>query len=253
MSGSVPIRIVASVVGGVFALGAATTAGAERAAAAAPGRVMAATQLQSAATLNSSLLRWIPAGTSLSLECYVRGQPVQGYYSRWLPNGGWDNLWYRTSGGYVADVDLNTGSNDPVAPQCGTAPVSSREQRALDWANQQAAARSMSYNGLCERFVEQAYGTSGRFTSALAAFNALRARGMVHSNATNIPAGALVFSTGSDPRFGHVMLSRGNGTFVSGGASTQYGNHATVQTFSSPAPSGVFLGWSTAPAEWPGR
>lgn len=52
-------------------------------------------------------------GQRLTLTCYVRGQYVSGYY------GGPSNLWYRVSDGYyVADIDLNTGSNNPVASAC---------------------------------------------------------------------------------------------------------------------------------------
>lgn len=78
----------------------------------------------------------------------------------------------------------------------------------------------MAYPGLCELFVERAYGTSGRYASAIAAYRALRASGQIHTASTGIPAGALVFSENPawDSGYGHVMLSRGDGTFVSGGA-----------------------------------
>jgi hypothetical protein len=113
----------------------------------------------------------------------------------------------------------------------------------------------MNYPGLCELFVERAYGTSGRYASAISAYYALRAAGQIHTGSTGIPAGALVFSESPqwDYGYGHVMLSRGDGTFVSGGAWTGGGNHSTVQIFGSPAPTGGYLGWAYAPAAWPGR
>ncbi|MBY6435722.1 hypothetical protein HQ602_04945 [Rhodococcus kroppenstedtii] len=64
------------------------------------------------------IMVWWQKGVRVSLDCYVRGQAVKGYYSPYIP-GGWDNLWYRTpSGDYIADVDINTGSNYPVTRPC---------------------------------------------------------------------------------------------------------------------------------------
>lgn len=208
---------------------------------------MATTQRMAGPTLNTTQYGWYGRGTGVALACYERGQSVKGYYSPWIP-GGWDNLWYRTAdGGYVADVDINTGSNDPVTAPCTTA---SRESRALAWANSMIG--SMSYAGLCERFVENAYGTSNRYPSAISAYAALRNAGAIRTSTTGIPVGALVFSSNPawDQGYGHVMISRGDGTFVSGGVLTTYGNHTTVQVMGFPS---GFLGWSYAPGDWPGR
>lgn len=69
---------------------------------------------------------WYAKGARLTLSCHARGQSVKGYYSPWLPNGGYDNLWYRVSDGrWVADVDINTGSNNPVVGACTAAPAPS--------------------------------------------------------------------------------------------------------------------------------
>lgn len=82
--------------------------------------VMATTQRMAGPTLNTRQAGWYGVGSHLNLQCYARGQSVKGYYSRYIP-GGWDNLWYKVSDGYwVADVDINTGSNNPVVPACGT-------------------------------------------------------------------------------------------------------------------------------------
>jgi hypothetical protein len=208
----------------------------------------------SAATLNSTQVGWYAKGSKLSLVCYTRGQSVKGYFSRWIP-GGWDNIWYKVSDGYwVADVDIDTGSNNPIAPACSAPPAPSanaKADRAVAWANSMVG--SMSYKNLCERFVENAYGTSGKYASAIAAYKALKAAGAIKTSTTNIPKGALVFSL--DPKWdygnGHVEISRGDGTFVSGGASTAYGNRSTVQIYKA-LPSG-YLGWAMPPASWPGR
>jgi len=202
-----------------------------------------ATQRMAGPTLNTTQYGWYYRGQGLALSCAAYGQAVKGYYSPWIP-GGWDSLWYRTSdGGWVADVDINTGSNNPVTPMCST---STREQRAVAWANSQVG--SNAYYGLCERFVENAYGTSGRYASAIAAFYSLRDAGTMRYTSTGIPAGALVFSSvpAWDGGYGHVQISRGDGSFVSGGA-----NGPSVKIFYG-TPTG-FLGWSMAPASWPGR
>jgi len=92
--------------------------GAPSASAAPLATVKINTQRMSAATLNVRQAGWYYAGSRLSLSCYARGQSVKGYYSPWIP-GGWDNLWYRTSDGFwVADVDIDTGSNNPVTGAC---------------------------------------------------------------------------------------------------------------------------------------
>ena len=101
------------------------------------------------------------------------------------------------------------------------------------------------YNGWCERFVENAYGTSGKYASALANFNAQKAAGRLHTTANDIPAGALVFFRNrSDGGIGHVEIAVGNGTFITSAAKVQYVNLSWA---------GTFLGWAPAPTTWPGR
>ncbi|GAA2224735.1 hypothetical protein GCM10009851_05280 [Herbiconiux moechotypicola] len=77
------------------------------------------TQRMSAPNLTSTQAGWYGAGTPLTLVCHVYGQSVRGYFSPYIGNGGWDSLWYRVSDGYyVADVDLETGTRDPVGRPC---------------------------------------------------------------------------------------------------------------------------------------
>lgn len=201
------------------------------------GKVMpTTTQQMTAPSLKSTQVGTYRKNQVLSLTCYVRGQSVTGYF------GGPDNIWYKVSDGrYVADIDLETGSNNPITSKC------SKTEMATGWAWGQLG--SESYYNLCERFVENAYGTSGRYASALSAYNAMRAAGAIHTSSTNIPAGALVFSDGPvDGPNGHVMLSIGGGTFISGGA-----NGPSVKVFTTPNPGSTYLGWSYAPTSWPGR
>lgn len=226
--------------------------GAGEAAAAPTGRAMVQTQKMSDATLRSTQFGWYPAGTTLALTCYKRGQAVSGYYSKYFP-GGKDDLWYRTSdGAFVADVDLNTGTNNPVTGPCGggapaPAQQSSRESRAIGWATNQVG--SGAYNFACQRFVENAFGTSGRFGSAIAMFNTLRSQGAIRGGSA--PAGALVFSQSKwDKGYGHVAISLGNGRYVSGGMPAP----STVNYMNAPAAGGgSYLGWAYAPGSWPGR
>lgn len=112
-------RLAGQVVAIALLVAGTATAGAADADADAVATVMARTQRMSGPALTSTQNGWYEAGTGVSLVCHQRGQAVKGYYSPWIPNGGWDNLWYLASDGFfVADVDINTGSNDPVVPEC---------------------------------------------------------------------------------------------------------------------------------------
>lgn len=85
--------------------------------------VMTTTQSMSAATLNSRQVGTYAAGRHLNLICYAHGQSVKGYFSRWIP-GGWDSLWYLVDDGHwVADVDIQTYSQNPVTSECPSGPV----------------------------------------------------------------------------------------------------------------------------------
>lgn len=82
--------------------------------------VMVKTQRMSSSTLKSTQKGWWSKGSHLRLVCYERGQSVSGYYSRYV-KGGRSNIWYRASDGYwIADIDLSTGSNNPVTPTCSS-------------------------------------------------------------------------------------------------------------------------------------
>jgi hypothetical protein len=401
-----PLRPVAVLVALLLMVLGAQSLTTATASAATTGRVMATTQRMSAATLNSSQNGWYAAGSAVALSCFVRGQSVKGYYSPYIA-GGWDNLWYKASDGYfLADVDLSTGSNNPVTGACGSSapapaavsvdtntwfmltarnsgkvvdvrgasssngtavqqysinrtnaqlwrfvstdsgyyrivsalngndvldvsgggtgngsrvqiwgwaggtnqqwlPVDAgngyltlmprhvtsrcldvpggstsssvqlqiwdcngtasqqylptavgtigdpRAANAVAWGVSLANARSTSYPGLCEKFVENAYNTTGKYPTAIAAFNSLKAGGAIHTTSTTIPIGALVFSeyVPWDGGSGHVELSEGNGRYVSGGASTS----GAVNVAEYDHLSTGFLGWAYAPASWPGR
>lgn len=249
-------RTLAAFIGATALL---ATAFAAPAGAEATATVKARTQRMSDANLGSASRGWYNAGDRLTLVCSRRGQPVKGYFSFNIP-GGWDNLWYKTSdGNFVADVDIETGTLNVVAPDCppgvgggggagGTAaaPTGDRAQQALAWARGQMASNPNN-TVQCEVFVEEAYNHSFRADSAMQEFNRLRDAGQIHTNTDGIPAGALVFT--SDPRFdqgnGHVMLSEGNGSYLT--ANYVSAPHIREVPLNSNDPQDKFLGWAYAP------
>lgn len=82
------------------------------------GVVMVQTQRMTSATLKSQQLGWYAAGTKLSLVCHAAGQAVKGYFSFNI-KGGFDSTWYKTTdGGFVADVDIQTGTLNALGPGC---------------------------------------------------------------------------------------------------------------------------------------
>lgn len=256
------VRRTAALTTSIAALGLTAGLCAGVAHAAPTGKVVDRTQQMSGPTLKSTQRGWYAKGAVVTLVCHERGQSVQGALSRWHPNGGWDDLWYKTTDNvYVADIDIETGSNTPVTPACrasvpaAPAPAaSSKADKAVAWANSQVG--SQAYDFMCERFVENAYGTQGRAGSAIALRNQLAGAGQIHMD-QNIPVGALVFSRNTrwDKGNGHVVIATGGGKYVSGGVSKSFGNHATVQRLNSwnPAGGSEYLGWAHAPASWPGR
>lgn len=115
-------RLVTLVVAG--ALSMTSLVAAPWAHADASATIKARTQKMSDANLNSAQDGWYNPGDHVTLVCSKRGQAVQGFFSFNIP-GGWDNLWYQTSDGhFVADVDIETGTLDVVAPECGTGEAS---------------------------------------------------------------------------------------------------------------------------------
>lgn len=194
------------------------------------------------------------AGQVLTLVCHSTGEPVKGFFSFNIPNGGWDNIWYKTSDGhYVADVDIETHTLNAIGPDCGggggasaAAPSGDKAAQALAWARDQMV-RNPDSTVQCEVFVEEAYNHSFRYRSATEAFNDLKGKGQIHSNSDSIPAGALVFT--SDPRFdggnGHVMLAEGNGQYLT--ANYVSAPHIRDIPLNSNDPNDKFLGWAYAP------
>ena len=104
----------------------------------------------------------------------------------------------------------------------------------------------------CEDFVDAAYGlttaTGIGHDAALSFYQSLADRGLDHHDMP-VPRGALVFSAGPDGN--HVDISRGDGTYVSGGVqglSPGYGDGHNVQILPSPnLGSYTMYGWVYPP------
>lgn len=138
-------------------LTAASLICAPSAAADAVATVKAKTQRMSAPNLNSAQNGWYNPGDRVTLVCSARGQAVKGYFSFNIPNGGWDNLWYKTTdGNFVADVDIETGTLNAVAPDCGAAPPPA----------QQSAPRPAAQSGRLRVPVDGAPGITRGFGGA---------------------------------------------------------------------------------------
>ncbi|MFF0344045.1 CHAP domain-containing protein [Kribbella sp. NPDC004875] len=85
----------------------------------------------------------------------------------------------------------------------------SRADDAIAWfANRNG---STAYQGYCEKAVENAYGTTGVYASAIANWNDAVNRGAAHKGDLNPPKGALVFWNIS--AYGHVGVATGDGNF----------------------------------------
>lgn len=152
MSASPRTVLRSSVLAATFALvaGILPVVAAEPAAAAPVATAMVATQRMSQPTLNSTQVGWYPKGARLTLSCYAYGQSVRGYFSPWVPNGGWSSLWYRTSDGFwAADIDLSTGSNNPVTGPCSTpqTPSSPSLSAKVDAFVTKHSGRYVDYDG----------------------------------------------------------------------------------------------------------
>lgn len=126
-----------------------------------------------------------------------------------------------------------------LSPQQAT-----RQAMSAQWALTQLGAQN--YLNLCQRFIENAYGTSGRYGSAAQASNAL----MNNTNMADADVGDLVFfrPDRSNGGAGHVGIYLGNGEMVS---ATNGG--ITRDRLDSPYWSNLLVGFGDPPDQWAGR
>jgi len=120
-----------------------------------------------------------------------------------------------------------------------------KQALAASWALSQMGSRD--YYMLCERFIENAYGTSGRYGSASQAGNALN----WGTDPDQADVGDLVFfkPDPSNGNYGHVGIYVGNGEMVS---ATNGGiTRDNFQT--NPYWKNLFVGFGDPPEQWSGR
>jgi hypothetical protein len=203
---------------------------------------------------NAAAVAVLGDGTGFVADCAVRGRNING-----------NTVWHRISSpanGWISDYYTNTpGFNQylPGEPDCGGTsqpPTGSREDRAMAWARSVLGQSSTGgdlgdsnhpWDGWCDNFVGHAYGRAASgYATAIAHYNSLSARGMIHGDA-NAPSGALVFFAAApiNGNAGHVMLSEGNGSYIT--------SAPTVRRVSLSWPGASYLGWSYADPEWAGR
>lgn len=120
-----------------------------------------------------------------------------------------------------------------------------KQAQAAAWALNQIGRQD--YLNLCQRFIENAYGTSSQYGSAAAAGNALNMK----TDPSEADVGDLVFFAphASNGGAGHVGINIGGGQMVS---STNKG--VTVDNFlTNPYWKNLFVGIGDPPPQWQGR
>lgn len=139
-------RVVTRLTALLAALGIVLVGGAQLspAQATATGKVMVNTQRMTGPGLPPTYTQdgWYTKGSTLTLSCYLRGQSVYGYF------GGPDSIWYKVSDGrWVADIDIDTGSNDPITAACAGGNIIAPFKTGQKWYVCQGYNGSISHRG----------------------------------------------------------------------------------------------------------
>ncbi|MFF1821943.1 CHAP domain-containing protein [Kribbella sp. NPDC058245] len=120
-----------------------------------------------------------------------------------------------------------------LAPAGISAAPQARADDAINWFSSRNG--STAYQGYCEKAVENSYGRTGIYASAIANWNDAVRRGVAHRGDLNPPKGALVFWNISS--YGHVGLATGDGNFWATSVNSRIGK-ARLPYFSN------YLGWA---------
>jgi hypothetical protein len=107
---------------------------------------------------------------------------------------------------------------------------------AIQWMQNHAG--STGWEHYCEKAVENAYGTTGVWASAIAHWQGAINAGKAHKGDRNPPRGAFVYWNTS--QFGHVGIADGNGGFYSSSIGGAIGHGGSLSYFVN------YLGWSNA-------
>lgn len=130
-------------------------------------------------------------------------------------------------------------------------PPNNTKALAAAWAVGQMSRQE--WNNFCERFIENAYGTSGRYLTAAAGGQALithRNRPAPGNPFDGAEVGDLVFfaADASNQNAGHVGIYVGNGEMVS----ATPGGVRRSKILGDPYYGPRFLGWGSPPSQWQG-
>jgi hypothetical protein len=123
---------------------------------------------------------------------------------------------------------------DAAASGTPTARDGAGAQSAIEWF--QAHNGDSAYENLCETAVENAWGTSGVWPTAIAHWEGAITAGKAHQGDTNPPVGAFVYWRTSEE--GHVGIADGHGDFYSSNVYGRIGHGDSLGFFAN------YLGWS---------
>jgi hypothetical protein len=128
-----------------------------------------------------------------------------------------------------------------------TGAASTKAKNAVAWAKSMVGRQD--WNDLCERFVEEAYGTRGVYPAAKDAAKQL----VTHRGSSSLktaPAGALLYFSPDETNegAGHAAVYLGNGEMISARP-----DGVQIERVDTPYNSARYLGWGTPPARFPGR
>jgi fibronectin type III domain protein len=166
----------------------------------------------------------------------------------------WTNLAPATYMCTLAQAFNSTGSSAYTPYACTSSYT--REQAAVAWAqsvlgqaytNGDLGDSNHVWDGWCDNFVGHAYGMAASgYLTALDHYNYLNGQGLIHTTGTP-PAGALAFfdSAPVNGGDGHVMISEGNGYYIT--------SASVVSRVTITWPGATYLGWAYADSNWPGR
>ncbi|GIG61698.1 hypothetical protein Lfu02_60700 [Longispora fulva] len=202
-----------------------------------------AVTVRSGPHVSSSAVGSVASGASVNITCQTYGDTVTGKY-------GTSNIWDKISTGYITDTYVYTGSDDLIAPLCGSGPACSTSglgdprscSQAVTWAiNHKTTSYVADYYNRCDHIMGLAYGfpASGSTTAYVHWTQVPSA--YRHAGDTNVPAGGLAFFSGGA---GHVMISIGGGKFISNDI---HGNGTLTETTIAEIKSQwgkPYLGWT---------
>jgi len=133
----------------------------------------------------------------------------------------------------------------PSQPRANASTI--KAQKALTWAKSMVGRQD--WNNLCERFIEEAYGTKGVYASAKdAARELVTHRGQ--SSLSSAPPGALLYFAADETNDGngHAAINLGGGKMISARPTG-----VEIESVNSAYNSTRYLGWGQPPSRFPGR